>query len=264
MIQKWFGFLNIFWLCISTVVMIGLQIKPEGWVLWAAGLLTLPLVRRDLAKDLALLYLSIAILGFTPITTDISYQHMLEMGGALILAVLIPYLVSRFIYKDYLVRFKFHHGRGWYKLEIAYIFLTAIISYFLLPFYLKNTGAYLNWSVEPGMSNITRLFIGTNALGIWDELFFVSTVLGILRRYLSFTWANIAQATLFTSFLYELGFTGWGFIMIYIFALIQGYVFKRTESLLYVITIHLTLDFILFLALINAHHPTWVPIFLPK
>lgn len=254
--------LNILLLCISTVILIGLQIKPEGWILLLLSSLTLLLCSKQFAKDLLLIYIAIAILGVTPINTDISIPHMLQMGLTLTLAVAIPYLVSRYIYKDYLIRFKFHHGRNWYKLEIAYIGLTVLVSYFLLPFYLKNTGAYLNWTVEPGISNITRFFIGTNALGIWDELFFISVCLGILRRYLKFWWANLAQATLFTSFLYELGFTGWGFIMIYIFALIQGYIFKKTESLFYIITIHLSLDFVLFLALINAHHPSWISVFL--
>ncbi|MBT4210137.1 MAG: CPBP family intramembrane metalloprotease [Candidatus Komeilibacteria bacterium] len=244
------------------IILIGLQIKFVGWLMLILGLISLYYCRKKFAKEVLLVYISLALLAITQITTDISYVHMFEMGVTLILAVSIPYFASRYIYKDHLVRFIFHHGRNWCRKEILYILVTAIISYFLLPFYLKNTGAYLNWSVEPGFDNIFRLFIGTNALGIWDELFFVSTVLGILRRFLPFSWANLIQSILFTSFLYELGFTGWGFIMIFIFALIQGIVFKKTESLLYVITIHLTLDFILFLALIEAHHPDWMPIFI--
>jgi membrane protease YdiL (CAAX protease family) len=261
--RKWFEYGNIFLLCISAVVLIALQIKPAGWILLMVSTLTLILCRKHFAKDLLLIHISMGILGITAITTDVSYVHMIEMGFALLLAVAIPYVISRYVYKDYLVRFKFHHGRRWFRSEILYIFITAAVSYFLLPFYLSNTGAYLNWGVESGASFMTRLFIGTNALGIWDELFFISTVLGILRRFLKFHWANLAQSVLFTSFLYELGFTGWGFIMIFIFALIQGYVFKKTESLFYVITIHLTLDLVLFLALIYAHYPTWMPIFIP-
>lgn len=260
--KKWFEYLNIVWLCISTVTLIGLQMKTEGWILLAIGLLGLFLCRKQFVKDLFLIYTSIGILGLTAISTDISLRHMFGMGVALSLAVGIPYFISRFIYKDYLVRFQFHHGRSWYKTEIAYIAVTAIVAYLLLPFYLKDTNAHLNWTVEPGAFNISKLFVGTNVLGIWDELFFISTVLGILRRYLSFTWANLVQSILFTSFLYELGFTGWGFIVIFIFALTQGYVFKKTESLLYIISIHLTLDFILFLALINAHHQSWIPVFI--
>ncbi len=257
-IAEW---VNLALLCMTAITLIGLQM-PAGWLFFALGTLSLTFCHRYFAKDIALLYVSILILAFTSITTDISYAHMTDMAIALFFAVAIPYLISRFVYRDYLVRFRFHHGRYWYKKEVLYIALTVTVSYFLLPFYLRNTGAYLHWTVIPGLDGMTRFFIGTNALGIWDELFFVSTTLGILRRFFPFFWANLAQAVLFTSFLYELGFTGWGVAMIYIFAVIQGYVFRQTDSLFYVITIHLSIDFVLFLALIAAHHPDWIPIFL--
>ena len=260
--KKWFEGASIVLLCLSAVVLIALQLKVYGWAILIVGFASLFFCRKDFAKSLGLVYIALAILGITHINTDISYGHMVEMGLTLMLAIAVPYVISRYIYKDYLIRFKFHHGRKWYRKEIFYILLTAAVAYIFLPFYLRDTGAYLNWEVESGLSNIVRLFIGTNALGIWDELFFVSTVLGIFRNYMRFMWANIAQSVLFTSFLYELGFTGWGFIAIFLFALSQGYIFKRTESLFYVITIHLTLDLILFLVLIHAHHPSWVPIFI--
>jgi len=259
--RRVFEYINILLLCASAVVLIALQLKLYGWILLAAGMTTLFLCRKDFAKNLLLVYLSLGILGSTSINTDISYAHMAEMGVALFLALAIPYTISRYIYRDHLVRFRFHHGRRWYRKEILYVLLTAVVTYFLIPFYLRDTAAYLNWSVEPGVSNIVRLFVGTNVLGIWDELFFVSTVLGVFRRFFNFVFANLAQGVLFASFLYELGFTGWGFGMIFLFALLQGYIFKKTDSLLYIITIHLTLDFVLFLALIHAHHPTWLPIF---
>ncbi len=251
-------------LCLSTVILIALQIKLFGWLLLALSVGSLIFLPKQLRRDLLLINISIAILGLIPITTDISYSHMFIMGSGLVLAVGIPYFFSKYVFKDNMVKFKFHHGRSWYKSEIGYIALTALVAYFLIPFYLKNTGAYLNWGVELNPSSLLRFFVGTNGLGIWDELFFISTVFGILRRYFVFWAANIIQAVLFTSFLYELGFTGWGYIMIFIFALIQGIIFKKTESLFYVITIHLTLDFILFLAIINAHYPHIANVFIFK
>jgi membrane protease YdiL (CAAX protease family) len=232
-----------------------------GWAFLAIACATLPLCTQQFRKDVVLLCVSLGLLGITRIDTDVSPAHMVAMGTTLLLAVAIPYAVSRWIYRDYLVRFPLHHGRRWVRTEILYILMTVAVAYFLLPFYLRTSGAYLNWTVEPGWAFLTRLFIGTNGLGIWDELFFISTVLGILRRFFPFVWANIAQSILFTSFLYELGFTGWGPLMIFPFALLQGEVFRRTESLLYVITIHLSLDLVLYAALIHARHPEWMPIF---
>jgi len=256
-------YISLILLCFTGVLLIALQLKPWGWLIYLAGLASLLLTDRQFAKHLLLIYLALALLGITPITTDISWGHILAMGATLALAAALPFAISRYVYKENdLITFKFRTQRNWFHTEIFYIIATAILSYFLLPFYLRNTGAYLNWSVEPGASNILRLFAGTNGLGIWDELFFVNTVFGILRRYLVFGWANVIQGILFTSFLFELGFTGWGYIMIFLFALSQGYIFKRTESLLYIITVHLVLDFVLFLALIHSHHPNWLPIFI--
>ncbi|OHA65190.1 MAG: hypothetical protein A3E07_02660 [Candidatus Wildermuthbacteria bacterium RIFCSPHIGHO2_12_FULL_45_9] len=259
--KRIFEYLAILLLCASTVVLVALQLHIYGWILWGIGMTSLLLCKREFSKNILLLYLSIAVFGFTPINTDISSFHIVTMGAALFLALGIPYSISRFIYKDHLVRFRFHHGRGWYKSEVMYIGLTLIVTYFLLPFYLQNTGAYANWNVDPGISMLSRLFIGTMGLGIWDELFFINTVFVIFQRFLRFFWANLFQGILFSSFLYELGFTGWGFVMIFFFALIQGWVFKKTDSLLYVITIHVALDAVLFLSLIHAHHPDWMPLF---
>lgn len=260
--KKYVEYGSILLLDCAAIVLIALQMKLFGWILLAVGAIMLLFCNKQFRNNIFLIYVSIAILGVTPITTDISYSHMLLMGFLLILAIAIPYLVSRYLYKNKLVTFKFHHGRRWYKSEIFYVILTAVVTYLFFPLMLGQTGSYLNWTVAPGADNLIRLFIGTNALGIWDELFFVSTVLGILRKHLTFPLANLAQSVLFTSFLYELGFQGWSFAVIFIFALLQGYIFKKTDSLLYVITIHLVADLILYLVLIHLHNPTWIPIFI--
>lgn len=249
-------------LAITGVVLIALQNQPVGFSLLLLLTLTILLLPSQLKKHWLLIIFPVFILGLIPINTDISIAHMLLMGIALSAAIAVPYIFTTYIYKSGAIKYTWHHGRSWYKHEVFYIILTAVIAYLVLPFYLSSTGAYLNWNVEPGTYNLTKLFIGTNALGIWDELFFIATILALLRLGLPFWFANITQAVLFTSFLYELGFTGWAPLIIYPFALLQGLIYKKTESLLYVITIHLTLDLILYLALINAHHPSWLPIFI--
>jgi membrane protease YdiL (CAAX protease family) len=174
----------------------------------------------------------------------------------------VPYILSRYIYKDNVISFHFLNGRRWYRAEIMYIFVTAAVAYLLLPFYFANTGAYHNWTVLPGTVNLIRLFLGTQLLGLWDELFFVNTALTLLRQHIQFWWANLIQAAFWTAFLYQLGFRSWAPLLIYPFALLQGYIFRRTGSLLYIITIHLTLDLVLFLVLVHAYYPSWLPIFI--
>jgi membrane protease YdiL (CAAX protease family) len=138
----------------------------------------------------------------------------------------------------------------------------VVIGYLLLPTYMINTGVYQNWPAASDPQMIARLFVGTNTLGIWDELFFVCTAFTLLRRHLPDWQANLLQAVLFTSFLYELGFHSWGPFLIYLFALVQGYTFKLTKSLSYIVCVHLLFDFILFLVLLHAHNREWVDIFL--
>ncbi len=216
---------------------------------------------RPVIRHFLLLTGALALIASVPINTGISYSHMLIMGSVLAAVVVIPYLVTTHFFKEKVITFPFRHGRKWYRREIAYVFFAGIVAYLALPFYLSNTGSYLNWAVELDTSHIVRLFIGTNGLGIWDELFFVGVCLTLLRRHMPFWWANSIQAALWTIFLYELGFRGWGPFAIFPFALSQGYIFRKSKSLLYIITVHLTIDFVLFLTLIHLHHPHLLRIF---
>lgn len=237
--------------------------KWLGWLLLLWALLTSAIYYKSrFGRHMLLLAGMIALLGLIPINTDISYGHMLSMGSVLIATVALPYLMSRYVLRDKVIAFPFKFGRKWRRREIAYIFVAALTSYLLMPYYLATTGSYLNWSADLELSKVIRLFLGTNALGIWDELFFVGICLALLKQHLPFLWANVIQAALWTTFLYELGFRGWGPPLIFLFALSQGYIFNRSKSLLYIITVHLTIDFILFLTLLHLHNPHILRIFI--
>jgi membrane protease YdiL (CAAX protease family) len=64
------------------------------------------------------------------------------------------------------------------------------------------------------------------------------------------------------SFLWELGYRGWGPLLTIPFALLQGYIFQRTRSLPYVVTVHLTFDMIIFAILVHAYDPALFDVFL--
>lgn len=255
-------YLNIAWLCATAIALIGLQFKPWGFAMVALGLAGLWLCSTSFRKHIALVYASTLILGVTPIGTTTDAPQGPIMGAALFLAVAVPYFVSRYIYRSHLVRFPFDWRRRWTKRELGYVLFTAVAGYLLLPLMLRSGDSYLNWQIEPGVYNLAASYIGLNVVGIWDELFFVSTILSIFRKHLPFWAANLAQAVFFTSFLYTLGFQGWCPLVIFPFALTQGYIFKQTDSLLYVLAIHLTLDLVLHLALVYLHHPDWLPFFI--
>jgi membrane protease YdiL (CAAX protease family) len=254
---------SIVLLVITGVLLVGLQMKVPGWLACGLGVLSLLRTERDRAKAVLLPFILLAILGITPIGTELSNEHMARMGLALIAAIVVPSLLDRrWLAGAPLIRYPWRTGRAWTRREWGYIIATVVIAYFLFPYYLRESGAYLNWAVDRNAESVSRLFIGTNAVGLWDELAFIIVCLSVLRTFLPFRWANLVQAILFTSFLYELGFTSWGVIFIFPFALVQGLIFRMTESLAYVVTVHLSLDFVLFLAIINAHHPQWCAIFI--
>ena len=99
-------------------------------------------------------------------------------------------------------------------------------------------------------------------MGIWDELFFICTCFALLRRHMPDATANVLQAVVFVSFLWELGYQAWGPVLTIPFALVQGFIFMRTRSLTYVVVVHLLFDAVVFLVLVSAHSPGAVPIFL--
>lgn len=246
----------------SGFVLFALENRPAGFTLLAAALVVAAFLSRSLLVDLALIAVGLTAMSLVPITTDISTGHMAVMGTAMVLAVGIPYTVSRFITREHAIRFPIRTGQRWTRAEKWYLPAVLVIGYALMPVYMIRTGVYANWPAVSDPEGIFRLFLGTNALGIWDELFFICTTFTLLRRHLPDWQANLLQAVLFTSFLWELGFHAWAPFFIFPFALLQARLFTVTRSLSYIVCVHLLFDFVLFLVLIHAHNRYWINIFL--
>jgi len=248
--------------CFSAVLLFGFGISWAGYGLLLAGLLAAAALDRLLFRDLALIGLSLVIISSISLAADISYGNMLLMGFVLALAVAVPYVISRYGFRDHAVRFPFRTGRRWSRLERLYLVLVVLAGWVILPIYFIRSGSYLNWPTVSEPDEIGRLFVGVGAVGIWDELFFICTVFALLRRHFPGWLANLLQAIVFVSFLWELGYRSWGPLLTVPFALLQGYIFTRTRSLTYVICVHLLFDLVVFLVLVHAHTPSWLPIFL--
>lgn len=246
----------------SGVLLFGLENDPAGYGLLALSVLTALVVDRGLARHLGLVAAGLVIISLVPLNADLSIQHMILMGGALGLAVLLPWLVSRFAYREEIIKFPVNTGRKWPLTAKLYLLGVVALGYLILPVYLISTGVYQNWPDASDPAIFWRLFLGVNAVGIWDELFFICTTFTLLRRHFPDWLANILQAVIFSSFLWEIGYQAWGPLLTFPFALLQGYTFKLTKSLTYVVSVHLIFDFVLFLALVHAHNRDWLPIFL--
>jgi membrane protease YdiL (CAAX protease family) len=248
--------------CGAAVLLFGFILPIAGYIVLIAGLVAAWLTDRSgrtsrLLPDLSLVALGQVIISTISVAADISYGNMLLMGTVLSLAVAVPYLISRFGFGDRIIRFPWRTGHRWSGVQWGYLALVIFLGWFILPFYFITSGVYTNWPTVTLPDEIARLFVGVNAVGIWDELFFICTVFALLRRHFPVWQANLLQSIVFVSFLWELGYQSWGPLLTIPFALLQGYTFSLTKSLTYVITVHLLFDAVVFLVIVYAH--TGVP-----
>lgn len=248
--------------CAAAVLLFAVHVRPWGYVPLIAGVFLAWTVDRLLAKHLALIALGQIIISTISLKADLSNGGIASFTVVLGLAVLVPYAISRWVLGDRVVRFPMRGGWPWTKAQWGYIAVVVVAGYLILPYYFIGSGAYLNWPDIAGGNDIARLFMGVNAVGIWDELFFVATVFALLRHHFPVWLANLLQATVFVSFLWELGYREWGPVLTVPFALIQGWIFSWAKSLPYVITVHLLFDAVVFGVLVHAHRPELFNIFI--
>lgn len=254
--------------CLAAPAFFVLLLPWLGWLLLAAGLISAAVWHRDdppvvpdadrapsLLRDLSLIAIGMLIVSVIPLAAELDNLAMLRFTLALGGAVAVPYVVSRFVYRDRAIRFPWRGGGRWTRFQWVWLAAVLVLGWAILPFYFITSGVYQNWPVVDTPELIGRLFVGVGAVGIWDELFFVCTVFVLLRRHLPVPAANVLQTIVFVSFLWELGYRAWGPVLTIPFALLQGFVFLRTRSLGYVVTVHLLFDAVVFAVLVHAHNP---------
>lgn len=250
---------------LAAFVLFGLFDTPiqhaVGIPLLAASLIAAMLIDRELGKDLVLIGVGIGIVATTSVEADVSWPSFIRIGTVLALAVAVPFVLDRFVYRRQVIRFPWRSREKKTRLEIGYLIAVPLLGYLILPFYFIRSGAYLNWPPLEDSGEVLRFFVGVNAVGTWDELFFICTVLTLLRRHFPLWQANLLTMVIFVSFLWELGYRSWGPLLTIPFALLQGYLFAKTRSLGYVLAVHLAFDALVFLAIVHARNPDWAPIF---
>ncbi len=250
---------------LSAFVLFGLHETPiqhvVGVPLLAASLVAAMLLDRELGQDLVLIGVGIGVVATTSVEADVAWASFVRIGLVLALAVALPFAIDRLVYRRRVIGFPWRGDGRLTRLEIGYLVAVPLLGYLILPFYFIRSGAYLNWPPLVDGGEVARFFVGVNAVGTWDELFFICTVLVLLRRHFPFWTANVLTAVIFVSFLWELGYRAWGPLLTIPFALLQGYLFAKTRSLGYVLAVHLLFDALVFLAIVHARNPEWAPIF---
>jgi len=251
----------------SAVFLFSLRLPLPGYMLVAVALAAAWFtdsrkLSEGLAKDLLLIASGMVIVSTISVEADISWGNFFLMGFVLSAAVAVPYALSRFVFKDRLIRFPWRGGWPWNRVQWGYLFLVLFLGWLILPFYFITSGVYLNWPIVTTPDEIGRLFVGVNAVGTWDELFFILTVFVLLRRHFPVWQANLLQMVIFVAFLWELGYQSWGPLLTIPFALLQGWIYSTTKSLVYVLSVHLLFDAVVFLVIVHARNPGVIPFFL--
>ncbi|WP_419183565.1 type II CAAX prenyl endopeptidase Rce1 family protein [Serinibacter arcticus] len=246
----------------SAVALLVMLERPAGWALLAAGVGLAVVVDRVLARTLTIVAVGLVALSSINLAADLTNAGIARFAVVLSFSVVVPALLARrFVARD-AVTFPLRTGQRWSRPAWLYLIFVVVAGYLILPAYFLRSGAYLNWpAIETG-NEIGRLFLGVNAVGIWDELFFVCIVFALYRRHVPLWLANVLQAVVFVSFLWELGYRSWGPLLTIPFALIQGWTFALTKSLTYVVTVHLLFDAVVFMVLVHAHNPHLFDIFI--
>ena len=244
----------------SAVLLFALE-SAWGYAPLLTGVALAWLLDRAFARDVSLIAAGMAVISLHSMRADLSWGNIAVMGAVLTAAVGVPYGLSRWVLRDHAVRFPFRRGTPWSTFEWVWLAAVLVLGWLILPRYFITSGVYRNWPAVTEWHEIARLFVGVNAVGIWDELFFMCVVITLYRRHFAFWTANVLQAIVFVSFLWELGYRAWGPALTIPFALVQGFIFTRTRSLTYVITVHLLFDLIVFLTIVHAHHREWLAMF---
>ncbi|GGA72115.1 hypothetical protein GCM10011490_23600 [Pseudoclavibacter endophyticus] len=244
----------------SAVLLFALE-NAWGYAPLLTGVAIAWLLDRAFARDVSIIAVGMGIISLHSMKADLSWGNMVVMGTVLAAAVFVPYALSRWVLKDHAVRFPTRKNTRWSRLEWGWLGAVLVLGWLILPTYFITSGAYQNWPAVTEWHEIARLFVGVNAVGIWDELFFMCVVFTLYRRHFSFWTANVLQAIVFVSFLWELGYRAWGPLLTIPFALVQAWIFSKTRSLVYVITVHLLFDLVVFLTIVHAHHRDWLTIF---
>lgn len=248
--------------CGSAILLFAVHIRPLAYVPLLLGVALAWWVDRALGKDLTLIATGMAIVSTISLKADLSNAGIARFAVALSLAVIVPFALQRLWLRQDSIRFPWRAHRPWTRVHWSYLGGVVLAGYLILPFYFLSSGVWSNWPDLEGSGEIARLFVGVAAVGTWDELFFICTVFALLRRHFTLWPANVLQAMVFVSFLWELGYRSWGPALTIPFALIQGLTFAKTKSLTYVLVVHLLFDAVVFAVLVHAHHPELFDVFL--
>lgn len=216
-----------------------------------------------LRRRMGILMGCVILLGAIDINPSLSNQNFVALTIPFTLVIVVPAIIQHFGDRG-IIRYRFWPVH-WRKQDVIYTILSIPLAWVVLKSYewgnleFFNNELFKQWYMPPeaDAGEIRRLFIGINLVGIWDELFFVNTCFALFRSLFQFRVANAMQAVIYTAVLFDMAFVGCGIFIVFIFAWTQGSMFEKSESLLWVLIVHLIVDYFLVAFIVQAYYPDY-------
>jgi hypothetical protein len=240
--------------------LLGLPVKLRVLLGGLAAVVCAITVARETAvhrRRFVALGVAVAILTFAPVHTSLAWGHIALLGTAFVAVLVIPTWIVR---DRSIIAFKLLPDRI-DKWDVFYTFISIFLAWGAFKLYFGpslSPEVPYNWYLpagNPDTFEVFKLFMGINAVGIWDELFFINICFATIRSMYGFRVSNMAQAVIYTTVLCDMAFTGWGPVFVGFLAITQGYMYERSRVLLWVLIVHLIVDYFLFQAIVGAYYP---------
>jgi hypothetical protein len=203
------------------------------------------------------LFIPLLLLVFAPIHTDLGIPHIAVL---LIFFAAVVFLPPLLLKDPSIITFKLFPDKvDWVDVFYTVISIPLAWGAFRLYFGTCSPEVPANWVLPatPDGGELLKLFLGINGVGIWDELFFINICYAVFRSLYPARIAIPAQAVIYVVVLYDMAFTGWGPVFVGFLALTQGLMYERSRVLIWVLIVHLIVDYFLFQAIVEFYYPDW-------
>lgn len=210
------------------------------------GIYACYIAKREI-RNLLIVCSGFILLSMTPLGTETDILHVIGMAIGLAASAVVPLMLYRRLYHKHVFSIS---KKQWDHImrdrSLQGIILFAICASALtLGIYFLTSDAHKSWPMN-NTYDFMVVGISIMCIGVWEEVFFIATMLKIYRSYAPFAVANLLQAIPFSIFLFAFGFQGWIIVLTVVYALYQGWVYTRYNNLLANIIVHLVVDFFVF------------------
>lgn len=201
-------------LCFTTVLGIPMQDRYP-WtqpVALALGIAAAVLIWRDtegaFRRRMGVLLGCVGVLALAPISTELDMPHFLTLTVFLLAVAIFPTVILRHSDPG-VIEWRFL-SRKIFARDPIYVAISFPLAWAIIYVYFVVLNPWMpaQWAMpaEYDAGWAWRLIIGINLVGVWDELFFINTVYGILRSLFPAQTANLVQAVIYTSVLNRMAF----------------------------------------------------------